>query len=1058
MKRLQILALRLPALPLAALFLLLLLLLAGAAPARADTPIALWKTFDGRVNFTGVQATLRSASNGSGNPCTIVASSTVRSANLSLPANAVVVSAQLYWAGSGIPDNTVTFQDNEITATRKFTSSSIGNGFDYFGGAADVTHLVTGGGTYNFSGLTVANGAPWCASQGVLGGFSLLVVYKLWSEPLRVLNIYEGFQHLRSSGVVIDANNFRWDRTGAPTEEMARIGHITWEGDPTLAQGGENLTFEGKALTDTNNTEGNQFNSFSNVNNDKASYGIDFDVYDTTVTISPFRDAVVTTRYSTGQDMVLLNAEILLVPTKQISDLAIKISRAGALKINTDVEYTVTVTNNGPVTEAGTITVTNTLPPGMYYTYGVVTGWSCTATATAGTCTYTRGLAPGATAPVLTVRARVSSLGEKTNTVVVKGPTTDDIQANNTASDTGTATNADGTTGTPPATPPSYIFTDSECKADIAIGAVGQTCKAYTAPTVGGKPTPIWLTATTSNGVPSPASGNDETSASIQFMLECTNPAAGTVRATYAGATLPVCAPQGQLATWSDAVKIRFPAKTVSVEQTFVYNDIGKIRLNLKESDVTAGTEVFTSAPLRIAFRRISNGTHDNPGNKTGAGAGFAQAGAPLTVDVGALLFDDKTFAPNFGNETSPRPVVGLRQSQAVALEDQGKLVILERAPWGNGTSSIKAAWSEAGAVNFGVGLANPDLTDEQPDDTVLPNLYFGIKVLGSTVTVGRFYPAYFKTDASGPFDCPKNLPQAFACLRTEKGAVYSGQPFGVTVFAYSATNERLKNFTGEWFKSITLSAADSAGGAALPTRLMAPGAVASTTIAGSTDVRDPATGNKIGTTIQARTAYQLATGYNNATPRATGITAPATIFVRAVANETTLAGAALITSQRSGVVSDEDPILVLNGRLAVPNALGTDILRTPLKLRAEYWAGAGSGWLLNASYADSPGADATRANFRGCTRKLSVSDSVTDTPCNTSVGVSIRGADSLVRMSEGSGVLWLRPPGKLALGVTRSGSITLQYDGWDWLPSTIGRVNFGNPRSPVIYVREMYF
>lgn len=247
MRRLYVLVVRL---------LALLLMLAGAGSARADTPIALWKSFDGRVNFTGTQVSLRAYSNANA-PCTIYAPTTNRSASLSIPSGATVLSAQLYWAGSGASDYTVTFEGLDVTATRTFTSSTVGGGFDYFGGAADVTAAVKakGSGTYNFSGLTVANGAPWCSSQGVLGGFSLLVVYSLPTEPERVLNIYEGFRYVQNGEVVVTANNFRWNRTATAVQERARIGHITWEGDPTLAQGGETLTFEGTEMTDALNPQ-----------------------------------------------------------------------------------------------------------------------------------------------------------------------------------------------------------------------------------------------------------------------------------------------------------------------------------------------------------------------------------------------------------------------------------------------------------------------------------------------------------------------------------------------------------------------------------------------------------------------------------------------------------------------------------------------------------------------------------------------------------------------------------------------------------------------------------
>ena len=1022
--------------------LLACLLLALGGAARADTAVALWKAFDGRLSFTGTQVTLRNKTN-SVNACSVDAATTSRSARLTLPTGVTVVSARLYWAGSGTPDNTVTFEGKDVTAAKQYTTNTIGNGFDYFGGVADVTSVVKlkGSGTYTFAGLTVATGNPWCNSQAVLGGFSLLVVYSDPTLPERVLNVYEGFRYLQKDSLKLSANNFRWNRTGVSTKEKARVGYIAWEGDPTLSQD-ETLDFDGENLTDGLNPANNLFNSQSNINGDSASYGVDFDAFDTFVTLWNLYDAEVSTTLRSGADLVIVNAQVMAIPTMPVSDLAIAISRAGALKIGTDVEYTVTVTNNGPYTEAGTITVTNTLPAGMYYVSGITTGWTCTASTTAGTCTYKGGLAVGASAPVLTVRARVTSTGVKTNTVKVQGVTSDDVQGNNSASDTGTATSVDGTTTPPVTATPSYIFTDSLCKADIAVGASGQ-CKRYSAATVGGKDTTIWLTATNSKGVPTVPNAKSETTASMQFMLECVNPAAGTVGATYAGATIPVCAPEGQVAQWSGAVNVKFPANTVSVVQTLVYKDVGKIRLNLKESNAIENTEVFISAPYRIGFRRIANGSVDNPGNKTPASAGFAPAGTVLTVEMGALLADDKSFAPNFGNETSPTLVVALRRAKAVELVDQGRLDVIERTAPGKGTAALRAAWSEVGAVNFVAGLENPELSKELrealADDESSPDLYFGIKVLKSTATVGRFYPAYFRTEATGPFDCPANLPAIYACQQNEKGAVHSRQPFGVTVKAYNAANEPVNNFSGDWFKTITLSAAGTLGGTVLPTRLTAPGASTSTTITSASGE------------IAATTSYALAVGYDDATPRATNLDAPTRIFVRAVSPDTTLAGTIDITSLREKVVSDEGDILVLNGRMKLPNALGSDLLPTALALRAEYWAGS-AGWLLNTAQAGSRTVVAADLVFRDCSFDF------------VDAGGCIGGLLGLpaparpVALTGGRGPLWLRAPGKKSGGGARRGAFSLRYNSVSWLPSTTGRVSFGSHRSPVIYVREMYF
>lgn len=1018
---------------------LALLLLFAASAARADTPIALWKSFDGRVNFTGTQVSLRASSNTNA-PCTIYAPSVNRSASLAIPYGATVLSAQLYWAGSGTSDYTVTFESRDITATRKYSSATTGNGYDYFGGAADVTAIVKakGSGTYSFSGLTVANGNPWCASQGVLGGFSLLVVYSVSSEPERVLNIYEGFRYVQNNKVVVNASNFRWDRKSYAVKEKARIGHITWEGDPTLSQNGESLLFEGEEMTDTLNPAGNQFNSSSNINNSGNSYGIDFDAYDTTVTIWSQYDASVTTTYSSGQDLVLLNAEILVVPTMPVADLAIKLVRNGPLKVGTDVEYKVTVTNNGPYTEAGTITVTNTLPAGMYYTAGTIAGWTCSATSTSGSCTYKGGLAPGASAPVLTVYARVTSIGEKTNTVKVSGTAIDDVPDNNTASDTGTATNNDGTTTTPPS-PSIYVFTDSICKSGIAVNAPGE-CKDYSAATVGGKATPIYLTATR-DGLTASPSNSASTAVAMEFMLECINPVSGSVSASYAGAAIPLCAASGQVAKWSPVTTITFPKGVVSLAQSLVYADIGRIRLNLRTGSTQSKTEIFVSAPSRIAFRRVAYGSVDNPGVKSPAGLAFAPAGAVLTIETGALLNDGTSFAPNFGNESIPQAVVALRPAPTpgVTLAAPGVLDIVSRPAWGNGKNTIMATYSEVGAVDFVAGLANPSDPDNQ-DTSKLYNQYFGVGVLESTVTVGRFYPAYFKTEVNGPFDCPPNLPDEYACIEPQKGAALSKQPFDVTVTPYNELNEPVKNFSGAWFREVALSAASKAGG---PLTTGLTGSSIKTTVAGTNE-------------IAGKASYQLAVGYDNLSPGATNISEPTKVYLRATAADTSAAGNVTITSQRTGVVSDEDVVTVLNGRLKLPNALGSDLVRTGLAVRPEYFAGK-YGWLVNAAYAEDrivAAAEASYSTCKGSFLKAGVCDA-------SLLGLWQSAAapfNQTLQLKNGRGTLWMRAPGKGAGGAARSGWYGVIYNGAPWLPGTTGRVSFGSHRIPVIYVREMYF
>jgi hypothetical protein len=198
-----------------------LLLLCAGLPARADTPVSLFQSFRGNVNFVGTEETIRSKDNKK--PCSLV-NGGVSAILQGIPSGAVIKSAQLYWAGSGAtPDYKVTFDGVSITAptARQYVAKASANNtvYTYFGGAADVTTQVSkkGNGTYTFSGLSVDNGNPWCGVQGVVGGFALAVVYSHPGEPFRMLNLYEGFQDFQNTSLKISLGDFNCRTPCRPT-------------------------------------------------------------------------------------------------------------------------------------------------------------------------------------------------------------------------------------------------------------------------------------------------------------------------------------------------------------------------------------------------------------------------------------------------------------------------------------------------------------------------------------------------------------------------------------------------------------------------------------------------------------------------------------------------------------------------------------------------------------------------------------------------------------------------------------------------------------------------
>jgi len=425
-----------------------LAVLVAAGTASAGTPISLYRSFAGQVNFTGTGGSLRAAANGV-DACAVVGSS---SGGLSgLPPGSRVEAAYLYWAGSWStdsgstatsPDWSVLFDGQPVSADRTFleTFTYFGTDYDFFSGVSDVTAQVSakGNGTYTFSGLTVNTAAPHCGVQTVLAGWSMVVVYRSSREAIRVVNVYDGFQYYHGGEISVTADNFRI----AATDIDGKACHITWEGDETNSQarGGyvESLSFNGAALTDGLNPPNNQFNSTINVLGAGDTWGVDFDIYDVTPWLAA-GDASAKSRYTSGQDLVLLSAEVISVTNTPSADLAATLTHLADFPLGVDSNLAVTVTNLGPANENDVMTVTVNLPPGLVYVGSGGNGWTIDASAAPViTATLGRTLPAGQSAPQLTVTVQAdgSVTGALTLTASVTSPTFDHQSGNNVATST----------------------------------------------------------------------------------------------------------------------------------------------------------------------------------------------------------------------------------------------------------------------------------------------------------------------------------------------------------------------------------------------------------------------------------------------------------------------------------------------------------------------------------------------------------------------------------------------------------------------------------------------
>lgn len=355
--------------------------------AYGATPITLNHTYTGRYDFVGTGGSLRDEPN-SVDACSLYPGGSSSALLSGIPADATIIMARLYWAGSystqsgstrTTPDYDIKFEDLDLTADKQHTESvSFNSDIRFFAGEEDVTSIVTekaGGpnGTYTFSDLSVNTGPPHCIAQNVVAGWSLVVIYEdiVTPAPVRTINIYDGFEIILGSKLTLTASGFVMPLSGAD----GKVGHITWEGDETIdsERNGftENLFFQSQPLSDLLNPVGNQYNSTINSIQSDTSYGVDFDIYNVDSYLSGGETSV-TTVYSTGQDLILLSAEIISGTIKpNLEMMKTKLTEWDPVNLfsnpkaipGANIIYTIQAKNIGEVpVDVNTVVITDEIP------------------------------------------------------------------------------------------------------------------------------------------------------------------------------------------------------------------------------------------------------------------------------------------------------------------------------------------------------------------------------------------------------------------------------------------------------------------------------------------------------------------------------------------------------------------------------------------------------------------------------------------------------------------------------------------------------------------------
>ncbi|MFQ3239107.1 MAG: gliding motility-associated-like protein [Olleya marilimosa] len=319
--------------------------------------ITLFQQFNGRYDYTAIGNTLNQAENNlSQSFCSILPSS---QANLTLPTDSTIISAYLFWSGSGPGDTEVSLNSQSIIATDTYnvTYNAGSDGLlTYFASYADVTNLVIthGNGDYLFADLDISevlnSTAGYCNNRTNYAGWSLYVIYEDSTLPLNQVNLFLGLEIINGD---VQNKTIVLENVNVLDNENAKIGFLAWEGDNAL-NFGESLSINGNVLSNPPlNLANNTFNGTNTFTNATDFYNADLDVYNIENNIA-IGDTEVTINLTTGgldnngnfrADLIIIN-NIITVLNSQLPDATIQLNNYQVTCANRMVTVNYSVFNN----------------------------------------------------------------------------------------------------------------------------------------------------------------------------------------------------------------------------------------------------------------------------------------------------------------------------------------------------------------------------------------------------------------------------------------------------------------------------------------------------------------------------------------------------------------------------------------------------------------------------------------------------------------------------------------------------------------------------------------
>jgi len=561
----------------------------------------------------------------------------------------------------------------------------------------------------------------------------------------------------------------------------------------------------------------------------------------------------------------------------------------------------------------------------------------------------------------------------------------------------------------------------------------------------------------------------NNTTVSIGLAYQCNNPATcvsgQTLKLTNNGTTTAIASnPNSALSTYT-TVPMKFSTANAEAPFSLVYSDAGQITLDAKytiplgngssSGSTMLGAGQFVVQPYTLQLSNImrTSNSFANPGASTPTGTVFMPAGQPFTATVTAYSSPGTAVTPNFGQETSPA-AVSMSTNQ-----------VLTTAVGGNDFPAVSGAFGTytSGAAT-GAAFSWPEVGIMTITPSVTSYLGSATAVTGTTTgNVGRFIPNNF---AAVP-----NTPQfATACGSGTGAFTYLGQPFTyntapvITVTAEALGGVTTLNYVGQLFRLSDTNYAQT-----LRTYTPTPSSPGLTTTglpAATVDPTIASLGGGVGTlTFSAGTGLS----YTRGTP-----IAPLTANIALSYNVIDLDGVIPTGSTTNPVTFGAASGIPFNtsavqryGRLALRDALGSELLDLPMSLTTQYYLSTTAGFTANTDDSCTTAPAIAFTNYL-----LNLSSGETCVRDSGSPGASGAGCTAAATTEKydalaiaGGFNLWLQAPGS---GNNGAATVTATAPAWlQYLWSASGGVNsspaanatfgvFPGPASR-IYQREVY-